>query len=99
MGLRPSSPSPHRSSRWGEGRGEGQPLAPARVAAPHPNPLPTEEWGEGRGAAPDVRGGAAWRAVRRTALAAALLAVAGGISLAIIWQRMEPLPLSRAEAL
>src|SRR5256714_10697263 len=29
-----------RSSAWGEGRGEGQTLAPALVAAPHPNPLP-----------------------------------------------------------
>jgi hypothetical protein len=50
-----SSPSPHRSSRWGEGRGEGQPGAPlsqghgrdgvpvptsAQAPAPHPNPLP-----------------------------------------------------------
>jgi protein ImuB len=42
---RRSSPSP-RSSR-GEDRGEGQTLAPALVAAPHPNPLPTEEWGGG----------------------------------------------------
>ena len=31
----------------GRGSGEGQPLAPTLVAAPHPNPLPTEEWGEG----------------------------------------------------
>jgi len=40
-----------------EGRGEGQKLAPALVAAPHPNPLPImpeaclrhdEEWGEGK---------------------------------------------------
>jgi nucleoside triphosphate diphosphatase len=39
------SPSPHSS--WGEGRGEGRPLAPASVAAPHPNPLPAEGRGEG----------------------------------------------------
>jgi indolepyruvate ferredoxin oxidoreductase beta subunit len=31
----------------GEGRGEGQILAPALAAAAHPDPLPTEEWGEG----------------------------------------------------
>jgi uncharacterized protein DUF2849 len=37
-----SAPSPHRSSRWGEGRGEGQTLAPTSVAAPHPNPLPVK---------------------------------------------------------
>ena len=43
--VRPSSPSPHRSSRWGEGRGEGRPQAPEQAAAPHPNPA--EEWGEG----------------------------------------------------
>ena len=38
------SPSPHRSSQWGEDRGEGQKLAPASafVAAPHPNPLPVK---------------------------------------------------------
>ena len=74
--LDPTSPSPHRSSRWGEGRGEGQRLAPgsAHVAAPHPNPLPTEEWGEGTAAAPnalDARdpAGAVWRdgAFRRDA--------------------------------
>jgi uncharacterized protein DUF2849 len=36
------SPSPHRSSRWGEGRGEGQPdtANPEQGAAPHPSPLP-----------------------------------------------------------
>jgi S-adenosylmethionine:tRNA ribosyltransferase-isomerase len=39
--VRPSSPSPRSL------RGEGRPLAPASVAAPHPNPLPTEERGEG----------------------------------------------------
>ena len=52
--LAASSPSPRTS--WGEGRGEGQTLAPASVAAPHPNPLPTEEWGEGTGAAPGATG-------------------------------------------
>ncbi len=38
--YRATSPSPHSS--WGEGRGEGQKLAPSleHVAAPHPNPLP-----------------------------------------------------------
>ena len=39
-GYAAPAPSPHRSSRWGEGRGEGQELAPAFVAAPHPSPLP-----------------------------------------------------------
>src|SRR5580765_5346554 len=33
-------PSPHSFSEWGEGWGEGQTLAPAFVAAPHPDPLP-----------------------------------------------------------
>ncbi len=32
-------PSPHHL-RWGECRGEGQPLALRRVSAPHPSPLP-----------------------------------------------------------
>ena len=32
--------------KW-RGSGEGQPLAPALVAAPHPSPLPAEERGEG----------------------------------------------------
>ena len=41
------SPSPHSSSEWGEGRGEGRPQAPEQAAAPHPNPLPAEERGEG----------------------------------------------------
>src|SRR5438876_12213327 len=33
----------------GEGRGEGQTLAPTFLAAPHPNrlPMPEEAWGEG----------------------------------------------------
>ena len=53
--LGDTAPSPHRSSRWGEGRGEGQTLAPALVAAPHPDPLPTEEWGEGTAAALRLR--------------------------------------------
>ena len=35
------SPSPHRSSRWGEGRGEGQ-AHPAAQVAPHPSPLPVK---------------------------------------------------------
>ena len=55
--------------------------------------------GEGTRAEPVARGGATWRAVQRTALAAALLVVAGAASLTIFWQRMEPLSLSRAEAL
>ena len=53
---RKRAPSPHRSSRWGEGRGEGQiraqmvrPIVPQRspvptpshVPAPRPSPLPT----------------------------------------------------------
>jgi uncharacterized protein (DUF934 family) len=67
----PSSPSPHASSAWGEGRGEGRPLAPAPGAGPHPSPLPTEEWGEGTPAAPDARdpAGAIWQdgAFRRDA--------------------------------
>ena len=41
------SPSPHRPSRWGEGRREGQTRDPALVAAPHPDPLPAEDRGEG----------------------------------------------------
>lgn len=36
-----SSPSPHRPSRWGEGRSEGQLNTPTSAfAAAHPNPLP-----------------------------------------------------------
>ena len=48
-----SSPSPRSSRGEGHGgavppaRGEGQPLAPAPIAAPHPNPLPIEEMGRG----------------------------------------------------
>ena len=43
--VRPAaSPSPHASSAWEEGRGEGRPLAPALEfdAAPHPSPLPVK---------------------------------------------------------
>ena len=43
-------PSPHSS--WGEGKGEGRPLAPESIAAPHPNPLPAK--GRGEGAAPRI---------------------------------------------
>ena len=43
-------PSPHSS--WGEGKGEGRPLTPESIAAPHPNPLPAK--GRGEGAAPRV---------------------------------------------
>jgi hypothetical protein len=32
-----SSPSPHRSSRWGEGRGEGRPQVSEQASAPHPD--------------------------------------------------------------
>ena len=39
------SPTPHPT--WGVGWGEGRPLAPETVAAPHRNPLPAEERGEG----------------------------------------------------
>jgi glycine dehydrogenase subunit 2 len=44
---RVGSPSPHSSSEWGEGRGEGRPHTPEQASAPHPNPLPAEERGEG----------------------------------------------------
>ena len=52
----PSSPSPHFSSKWGEGRGEGRRQTPTleQAAAPHPNPLPTEEWGEGTARRPAI---------------------------------------------
>ena len=64
------------------------------------SPSPRTSRGEGTPAEPVVRGRTrAFRAVRRTALAAALLVVAGAVALAVIWQRMEPLALSRAEAL
>jgi xanthine dehydrogenase accessory factor len=45
----PPSPSPHCSSQWGEGRGEGRRHIPtsAQAAPPHPSPLPAEEQGEG----------------------------------------------------
>ncbi len=43
-------PSPHSS--WGEGKGEGRPLTPESIAAPHPNPLPAK--GRGEGAAPRI---------------------------------------------
>jgi cytochrome c peroxidase len=69
-GVGRTSPSP-RFSR-GEGWGEGQPLAPAFVAAPHPDPLPTEEWGEG---------GADWRV---TVGAFALSAAVGFAALAAL---------------
>ena len=65
-----------------------------------PNPSPSEECAEREQARRQTYCGAtAWRAVRRTALAVALLVVAGAVALAVIWQRMEPLPLARAEAL
>ena len=35
-----TSPSPHRPSRWGEGRGEGRQQTPEQASAPHPDPLP-----------------------------------------------------------
>ena len=45
---RATETSPLAHSARGEGRGGGQPHAPAEVvSAPHPSPLPTEEWGEG----------------------------------------------------
>src|SRR5205809_7953720 len=40
-----------------------------------------------------------WRSARRALLVAALLAVASAVSLGVVWQRMPPLSLSRAEAL
>jgi tRNA (guanine-N7-)-methyltransferase len=60
-----ASPSPHCSSRWGEGRGEGRQQAPEQPAAPHPNPLPAEggeregrdlrSYGRRRGRKPSLR--------------------------------------------
>ena len=61
--LLAASPSPHASSAWGEGRGEGRRHVPTseQWAAPHPNPLPImpkaclrhdEERGGGTGAGP-----------------------------------------------
>jgi len=52
------APSPHRSSRWGEGRGlpsaqaegEGQPHTSAQASAPHPRPLPVKNGERGAGA-------------------------------------------------
>src|SRR5438128_9102204 len=43
--------------------------------------------------------GAAWRVARRALLAAALLFVVGATTLGVIWQRMPPLSVARAEAL
>src|SRR5437762_9221442 len=45
------------------------------------------------------RAGAAWRVARRALLAAAALLVCATATLGVIWQRMPPLPLARAEAL
>jgi len=52
-----ASPSPHASSAWGEGRGEGRQRTPDQATAPHPNPLPAEVRGEGTGATPGARAG------------------------------------------
>src|ERR1700694_1715765 len=53
--------------------------------------------GQGR-RSDDGRTGVAWRVARRSLLVVALLVCAGSAVLAIIWQRMAPLPLARAEA-
>src|SRR5262249_3349927 len=89
-------PSPHSSSEWGERRGEGQRQAPEHAAAPHPNPLPAEERGEGMCASSaELSRSIAWRAV----LVAVLLVIAATATLSVIWHRMEPLSLARADAL
>ena len=38
--ARHCTPLPMAALPWGEGKGEGRPLAPELVSAPHPNPLP-----------------------------------------------------------
>src|SRR5262249_33820602 len=53
--TRASSPSPHSSSEWGEGRGEGRPQASAQASALHPNPLPAKKRGEGTRAVRDAK--------------------------------------------
>ena len=48
--VHPASPSPRSFTQRGEGWGEGLPLAPEFVAAPHPSPLPMTgavSWREG----------------------------------------------------
>jgi error-prone DNA polymerase len=95
----PSAPSP-RFSR-GEGRGEGQPLAPALVAAPHLNPLPTEEWGEGAASRCAVRlglrlvGGLAEETTKATVLKAR---GRGYADMASVWLRSRA-PVSVLERL
>jgi tRNA (guanine-N7-)-methyltransferase len=62
--------SPHRPSRWGEDRGEGQPHAPAFVAVPHPIHLPAGGEREGQR---DLRSYGRRRGRRPSARQAALL--------------------------
>jgi lysyl-tRNA synthetase class 2 len=72
-----------------EGRGEGQELAPAYVAAPHPNPLPMEEWGEGTMAtAPDP--GALARSARAAGIRVADDDTWGDIFSRVLVERIEP---------
>src|SRR5881409_2129846 len=47
----------------------------------------------------EVRAGSAWHAVRRTGFAGTLFVIASCISLTVLWLRMPPLSLARAEAL
>jgi indolepyruvate ferredoxin oxidoreductase, beta subunit len=54
-GLKQAALSPCLRLR-GEGRGEGQLLAPSLASAPHPNPLRMEEWGEGTRIPAEARG-------------------------------------------
>ena len=84
---RPCAPTGPLPLRGGVGGGGPQ---PARRRA-HPTPIPSPSRGGKRCAALRV---ASWRAACCVAAAWPPAAV-----LAVIWQRMEPLPLGRAEAL
>ena len=58
-----------------------------------PSPQSPSEWGEG------IWSNAAWHVARGAALVVILTIVFAAATLAIIWQRMPPLSLARAEAL
>ena len=73
-------------------------LRALRAASP-PSPHFEEKGREGTGAPRPARAVTTWRAVRRTALATALLLFAGVAALAVVWQRTGPVSLARAEAL
>ena len=66
---------------------------------PHPYPLPVEEWGGEERAGRRTRRRVVARCSANSTCRWRSSSSQAPLSLAVIWQRMEPLPLSRAEAL